>query len=174
MTDVLSNAFDLIVIAIILFSGFCGLLRGVTKEVLSLIRWIIPLVLAFYGYSLLGEYQTNYLWEDPVFIDFASGAIIFIVTFLALTWFRSGMSGSVKGGPLNPIDKIFGLAFGFLRGFVLICLAYIVYEFMIPAEEDRHESLKSSFSYTYIKEGSNFLRNSVSFAKETKLPELET
>ena len=84
------------------------------------------------------------------------------------------MSGSVKGGSLNPIDKIFGLAFGFLRGFVLICLAYIVYEFMIPAEEDRHESLKSSFSYTYIKEGSNFLRNSVSFAKETKLPELET
>jgi len=173
MTNVLSNTFDLIVITIVLFSGFCGLLRGITKETLSLLRWVIPLVLTFYGYPFLGEHLRDYLWDNELFVDFISGSLIFLVFFLIFTWLRNKLSGTAKTSSLSPIDKIFGLIFGFLRGFILICLVYIVYENIIPNEEKRHESLLSSFSYSYVKKGSSFLRNSVSFAKETALPEVE-
>jgi len=173
MTDILSNSFDLIVITIILFSGLCGLIRGITKETLSLIRWLVPLFLAFYGYSMVGEHLRNYLWDNEVFVDLASGSLIFLVFFLIFTWVRDKLSSTAKAGPLSPIDRIFGLIYGFIRGFVLICLVYIVFEIIIPNEEEKYPSLTSSFSYPYVKKGSNFLRNSISFTKETTLPEVE-
>ena len=164
MTDILSNSFDLIVITIILFSGLCGLIWGITKETLSLVRWLVPLFLAFYGHSMVGEHLRNYLWDNEVFVDLASGSLIFLVFFLIFT---------AKAGPLSSIDSIFGLIYGFIRGFVLICLVYIVFEIIIPNEEEKYPSLISSFSYPYVKKGSNFLRNSISFTKETTLPEVE-
>ena len=110
---------------------------------------------------------------DEIFVVLASGSLIFLVFFLIFPWLRDQLSITSKAGPLSPIDRIFGPIYGFIRGFVLICLVYIVFEIIIPNEEEKYPSLVSSFSYPYVKKGSNFLRNSISFTKETTLPEVE-
>ena len=127
--------FDYAIIAVLLISASLSLLRGFTKEVLSISGWILSGYAAvFFGPSL------KPLLAPHIDIDWAvtGGAmlIVFLIVLIAFTIGGSFIAGSIKGTGLGPLDRTLGVAFGILRGAFIICMFYFGISAVIP--EDDH------------------------------------
>ncbi len=129
--------FDYAIIAVLLISASLSLLRGFTKEVLSITGWILSGYAAiFIGPSL------KPLLADYIDIDWAvsGGAmlIVFLIVLIATTIASSFIASSIKGTGLGPLDRTLGVGFGLLRGAFIICMFYFGISAVIP-EKDHPE-----------------------------------
>ena len=70
--------FDGIVIGVVLFSAVLAMVRGFSREVLSIASWAGAVAAAYYLYSLLVPYVKNYTSDDRIAIAGSAGAIFLI------------------------------------------------------------------------------------------------
>ncbi len=126
--------FDVAVIAVLAVSGVLAFARGFVHEVLSIVGWIGAIFATMYATPILKPFMMQVI-EDEFFAALALGAIIFIATLVLLSMLTKAISRKVKDSALGALDRALGLLFGFLRGAIIICLAYIALEWVIPADE---------------------------------------
>jgi membrane protein required for colicin V production len=127
-------ALDYIIIAVLLVSAALSLMRGFTKEVLSITGWIV----SGYAAIFLGP-SLKPLLASYVTIDWAvtGGAmlIVFLVTLIAFSIGSSFVASSIKGTGLGALDRTLGISFGALRGFFIVCMAYFGVSAVIPEKD---------------------------------------
>jgi len=127
-------ALDYIIIAILLVSAALSLLRGFTKEVLSITGWIV----SGYAAIFLGP-SLKPLLASYISIDWAiTGGAMLIVFLVSLITFSIGgrfVAASIKGTGLSALDRTLGVGFGLLRGFFIICMAYFGISSVIPEND---------------------------------------
>lgn len=126
--------FDIAVIAVLAVSGVLAFARGFVHEVLSIVGWIGAIFATMYATPLLKPFMMQVI-EDEFFAALALGAIIFISTLVILSMLTKAISRRVKDSALGALDRALGLLFGLVRGAIIICLAYIALEWVIPADE---------------------------------------
>ena len=126
--------FDIAVIAVLAVSGVLAFARGFVHEVLSIVGWIGAIFATMYATPLLKPLMMQVI-DDEFFAALALGAIIFIATLVILSMLTKAISRKVKDSALGALDRALGLLFGLLRGAIIICLAYIALEWVIPADE---------------------------------------
>ena len=118
------NWVDIAAIAIVVFSGLLGLLRGLTREVLSVVAWVGAATLAIWAAPSAAPALDQWI-HNPDLATPAAYALVFVV---ALVFFSivAGIVGNVIAVSfLGGIDRTLGIVFGVVRGAVLISLAYI-------------------------------------------------
>jgi membrane protein required for colicin V production len=125
------NALDIVVIAVILFSGLFAFARGFVKEALSVAAWIGAALAAFYALPYVGPIAAKFLPKGPI-ADAAAGFAVFLVALLLLSFVTSAVASRVKESSLSAVDRTLGLIFGLIRGGVLVCLAYIAVSWVLP------------------------------------------
>jgi membrane protein required for colicin V production len=124
---------DAALIAIVAISGLVAMYRGLTREVLSIVSWVIAL--AALGYFIryhkpLAEDLAR-RFADPVqgfhvyIVQTIVGGLIFLVVLIVVHLITSRISDSVLDSRVGAIDRILGLAFGVARGFVLVLIPYM-------------------------------------------------
>ncbi|MDH5489848.1 MAG: CvpA family protein [Rhodospirillaceae bacterium] len=126
--------FDVAVIAVLAVSGVLAIARGFVHEVLSIVGWVGAFFAALYGTPLLKPLMMQVI-EDEFFASLALGALLFISALIILSMLTKAISRRVKDSALGPLDRSLGLLFGLLRGIVIICLAYIALEWVMPVED---------------------------------------
>jgi membrane protein required for colicin V production len=126
------NGLDVIVIAVILLSGLFAFARGFVKEALSVAAWIGAAFAALYGLPYVAPLAERFLTKGPV-ADAAAGFTVFLVALVILSVLTSFVASHVKRSGLSGVDRTLGLVFGLMRGLVLVCLAYIVLSWAVPA-----------------------------------------
>jgi len=126
--------FDIAVIAVLAVSGVLAFARGFVHEVLSIVGWVGAIFATMYATPLLKPFMLQVI-EDEFFASLALGVIIFISTLVILSMLTKSISRKVKDSALGALDRALGLLFGFVRGAIIICLAYIALEWVVPAEE---------------------------------------
>lgn len=116
---------DIVVIAIIALSAVLGIVRGLVKEVMSLLTWGLAFWIAFrFGRDLAARMEGIIQHEETrlvaafVLLFFAVLAIGMLIGGLVVRLVRS----SEIGGP----DRALGAAFGVLRGVLLVVLLVLV------------------------------------------------
>ena len=114
---------DWALLGIILFSSLISILRGFTKEALSLVIWVIAFIVAR---SFQPQAQTllSPHIADPVMLLAASFAILFIVTLLVGAVVSHLVSMLIKVTGLSTLDRVLGMVFGMARG-VVVCIALV-------------------------------------------------
>ena len=126
--------FDYAIIAVLLISASLSLLRGFTKEVLSISGWIVSGYAAIFFGPLLKP-----LLAPHIDIEWAvtGGAmlIVFLIVLIATAIGGSFIAGSIKGTGLGPLDRTLGVGFGVLRGLFIICMFYFGISAVIPEED---------------------------------------
>ncbi len=117
---------DVILIAIMLISGFLAMVRGFTREVLSIFSWAMAAVAALYltpkYASMLDPYISN---PSIAQIVFAAGVFILTLIVVSLITFR--ISDSVLDSRVGALDRTFGFIFGLARGFLLVAIVFILF-----------------------------------------------
>src|SRR5262245_49873079 len=121
---------DLAVIAIVVLSGLVAMYRGLTREVLSILSWAAAAGAVFYfiryhrdiaeevAKQFANPVQTSYVYVAQV----AIGGLIFLLVVIIVHLITARISDSVLDSRVGAIDRILGLAFGSVRGFVLIVI----------------------------------------------------
>lgn len=142
------TTFDYLVLFVLICSVVISMMRGLVKEVLSLISWIVSLVVAnAYGETLA-----------PLLPDMIPGALsrlivafiaLFIGTRLLMSLFTMAMEGVVKASGLTVADRGLGGLFGLGRGLVIILAVVLVCGMTaIPQQSFWKEALFSPLAET--------------------------
>ncbi len=151
-----ANAADLIIAAVVLLSGLWALWRGFVREVLGIIGWVGAALATLYGFSTVRPYARELIAIDLV-ADVAAGLTLFIATLILLSLLSSAISSSVRGSALGALDRSLGFLFGLARGFVVVCLAYLVLGWAIPQPADRPAWITGARTLPLIERGAQML-----------------
>ena len=124
---------DLVLLAILAISGLVAMYRGLTREVLSILSWVAAAVAAFYvifyqqGFA---EELAKQLANPPqqvhlIIARIIIGSAIFLIVLIIVHLITSHISDTVLDSRIGPIDRILGLGFGVVRGFILVVIPYM-------------------------------------------------
>ena len=127
---------DLILIGIMLISGLLALMRGFTREVLSLVAWGGSALAAYFAIkqqSLL-DLAMPYV-DKPILAQIAVGAATFLITLIVISLISVKISDAVVDSSVGSFDRTLGFLYGLGRGFVLVAIAYLFYGWLLPFDK---------------------------------------
>lgn len=124
---------DIALLAIIFVSGLVAMYRGLTREVLSILSWVVAAgaVAYFIKYHKGIAEELAKQFSDPVatshiyIAQVAIGAPLFVIVLIVVHLITSRISDTVLDSRVGAIDRILGLIFGAVRGFVLVVIPFM-------------------------------------------------
>jgi len=125
------NLFDIVVLITLLISALFAYARGFVHEVLAIASWLGAALTTFYLFPVLKPYTREYITIDLA-ADFSTGVVIFVFSIAAFSVITRTISGHIKKSALNILDRSLGFLFGLLRGAVLVSVAYIGLQLVLP------------------------------------------
>ena len=128
------NVVDLAAIAIILVSTILAYFRGLSREILAIVSWVIAALMGF----IIAPYLDPFINKIPIIKEILMDScelsimISYIVGFLLSLIFLSLLipilTNIIHQSNLNGLDKLLGLCFGASRGLLIIIVLTIVYD----------------------------------------------
>jgi membrane protein required for colicin V production len=143
---------DLILIGIMLISGLLALMRGFTREVLSLLAWGIAAVAAL-GAVLspeLNQLAGQYLQPDIV-AKIALGGGVFLIVLIIMSLISVRIADWVLDSAAGAFDRSMGFVYGLARGLLLVAIAYLFYVWLVP-EQKQEEWVRNARLLPVVKE----------------------
>jgi membrane protein required for colicin V production len=148
------NWIDYIIIGLFAFSCIAGVMRGLLREVISLVTWIVALWVSWTYAPDLGAYLGGALSGEPG-RTWGARAILFVGVMLAGSAVGAIANHFVRLTLFSAVDRLFGFLFGALRGFVALgLLAILAHAVRLEGEGwYRHSVL-----VPYVEHSGNLLR----------------
>lgn len=146
------TGFDIIVLLVVGSAAVGGVMRGFVQEVLSLAAW----VLAVLAIRLFHSDLTAWLLET---VGSASGAgvlafaLLLLVPYAGMKLLASHAGRRSRKSVLAPFDRVLGLAFGALKGVIIVVIAFslvvLAYD-TVWGPEGRPDWLRNARTYAFI------------------------
>jgi membrane protein required for colicin V production len=132
---------DGVVAVVIILSALLAYSRGLVREALAIVGWIVATVMAF----IFADQVTPLVRQIPVVGDFigdscelsviAAFAAVFAVVLVIVSIFTPLFSSLIQRSVLGGIDQGLGFLFGALRGILLVAVAFFVYQTVLEAQD---------------------------------------
>jgi len=113
------NSTDYLVIVAIVLSAIIGAVRGFLREAVALGAWLIALFFAWH-FSDLIEPHLGGLLSDSAVRPWAARVIIVTLVLLLGAGIGAVLGNIVRLSIFSGMDRLLGLFFGLLRGFMLL------------------------------------------------------
>jgi membrane protein required for colicin V production len=143
---------DLIIIGIMIISGLLALMRGFTREVLSLLAWGIA-GLAALGAVLspeLNQLASQYL-QPEIVAKIVLGGGVFLIVLIIMSLISVRIADWVLDSAAGAFDRTMGFAYGLARGLLLVAIAYLFYVWLVP-EQKQEEWIRQARLLPLVKE----------------------
>lgn len=130
------NWADWVILSIIVVSCLFGLMRGLIKEALSVANWVVALLIAVtfrdqLASLLVGQIETHSLRQLVAF------GTLFVATLLVGALVNYLIGELVKITGLSSTDRILGMVFGLMRGFLVVMAILLLIPPLISIDQDR-------------------------------------
>ncbi|MBA4791220.1 MAG: CvpA family protein [Pseudomonadota bacterium] len=122
---------DLIVIAVMLVSGLLAMVRGLLREVFSIVSWVVAAGVAAYFYPQLLPITKQYISQDTVALA-VTVATLFLGTLLIVSIISARLSDIVLDSRIGALDRTLGFAFGLARGLLVMVVAFLFFNWLVP------------------------------------------
>lgn len=113
------TGFDFVVMAILAVSGLLGLLRGLLKEVLSLMAYVLAFVAAIWWGPTVYGWLEAYIDTAMLRMGVAYAAV-FLVVLLGVGLVNMTLAALIRTTGLTPADHGLGAIFGLARGLLIV------------------------------------------------------
>jgi membrane protein required for colicin V production len=114
---------DGVVFVVVLISAMLAMVRGFVREVLSVASWVLAAAAAFFFYKPLLPLVEPYIANKNVAIIAAAAGIFFVALIIA-SYIAMKISDFVIDSRVGLLDRILGFVFGFVRGVLLVVIAF--------------------------------------------------
>ncbi|MFN3508266.1 MAG: CvpA family protein [Allorhizobium sp.] len=126
--------FDGIVIGVVLFSAVLAMVRGFSREVLSIASWAGSVAAAYYLYPLLVPYVMNYTSDERIALAGSAG-IIFLIALIVISFITSRIADFIIDSRIGALDRTLGFLFGAARGLLLLVVAVAFWNWLIDVRQ---------------------------------------
>jgi len=145
---------DAALLAIVVLSGVVAMYRGLTREILSILSWVAAAAACVYfvfKFKAQAQQIADQFHAPLLVAQVAVGGIIFLVVLIVVHLITARISDTVLDSRVGAIDRVLGLLFGVVRGFVLVVIPYMFYEAFVPNPEQQYPWVRQAVSLPYIK-----------------------
>jgi uncharacterized membrane protein required for colicin V production len=122
---------DCLVLLIVLVSVGYATWRGFLWETLTIFAWVAAAFACLYFGPYVVPLMRSMVGEMWLASLLAYSAV-FLAVFIPFAFISHRFSETVKSSPIGPLDRAAGVAFGVVRGLVIVGLAYLAFTYFVP------------------------------------------
>ena len=120
--------FDIALLVIMVLSGFLAMLRGLSREVLSIFSWGVAAGSAVYMLKYHPDLLSGYISSEKIAMAALLGST-FMVTLIISSLVTMKLSDAFLDSSMGALDRSLGFVFGMARGLVLVAILHVFYAF---------------------------------------------
>ncbi|MCF1434375.1 colicin V production protein [Agrobacterium vitis] len=126
--------FDGIVIGVVLFSAVLAMIRGFSREILSIASWVGAIAAAYYLYPFILPYVKNYTNDQRIAVAASAGGV-FLLALILISFITSRIADFIIDSRIGALDRTLGFLFGAARGILLLVVAVAFWNWLIDAKQ---------------------------------------
>jgi membrane protein required for colicin V production len=120
---------DGIVAGFTLVSAMLAMVRGFSREVLSIASWIAAAVCAYLFYKPVLPYVQPYI-DNPQIAMAAAAGIVFLVALIVVTVITMKIADFIIDSRVGALDRALGFLYGAARGILVLAVALLFYNWL--------------------------------------------
>ena len=126
---------DIIVAAFMLISALLAMVRGFTREVLSILSWVVAALVVVWVFPRYQDQFREFMSGSPKLLaDVLLVFGIFVVTLIIVTFITIRLADKILDSRVGAFDRSFGFLFGLARGLIIVVIAYLFFTWLVPTE----------------------------------------
>ena len=149
------NLFDIFFLIILFYSIVQCFLKGFTLSLISFMKWIISTIITIILVPRFQPTVSEYI-ESEFINNVGLGVGIFSLTLFITILVGKSLGKAVTWTGVGSIDKVFGLLFGFLKGYIVSICLFSILNWFYPYKNWGID-VESAYSFNIIKKGSEIL-----------------
>ena len=153
---------DIGLIALAIISGLLAMYRGLGRELLSIISWIVGGLAGLYFYQyrqgFAAEVTTQLNLPSPKIAQIGIAALVGLIVLIVVHLITARVSDSILDSRVGVIDRALGLMFGVVRAFLIVLIPYMFYQHFSPKEAEHPDWVRQSLSRGVLNSASTALR----------------
>lgn len=130
------NNLDVIFLIIVGISALVGIARGMTKELLSIIGWVLAAAALFYLVPLVNPFMQTYV-SSELLASIVSGMLILLIFCIIWILTVDKLASLIRSSKLSALDRLFGFVFGTARGILLVVLVALLISTLMPEDSKK-------------------------------------
>lgn len=147
---------DILLLVVMLISGLLAMIRGFMREILSIAAWAIAALVTLYSYSRALPIAQGYFSSNTVAAGVTVGSI-FLVTLLIVSIITVRVSDMILDSRVGALDRTLGFLFGLGRGLLIVVVAYVFFDWLVPTRQPTW--ISGAKSVVVLKSTGNWLLN---------------
>lgn len=116
---------DGIVIAFTLVSALLAMVRGFSREVLSIVTWVAAAAAAYFFYKPVLPFVEPHVDNPKIAIAVAAG-IVFLIALIVVTVITMKIADFIIDSRVGALDRALGFIYGAARG-ILVCAVAMMF-----------------------------------------------
>ncbi|OQM73505.1 CvpA family protein [Manganibacter manganicus] len=120
---------DGILVGFTLVSAMLAMVRGFSREVLSIASWIAAAAAAFFFYKPVVPYVQPYIDNDKIAMGAAAG-IVFIVALIIVTIITMKLADWIIDSRVGALDRTLGFLYGAARGVLVVAVGLMFFNWL--------------------------------------------
>ena len=165
------TGFDLAVLVIVALSALGGLSRGFVQEVLSLSAWLAAVVAIYLLHEPLAHTLTRFFSDNQTNAALLAFVLLLIVPLVVMQAIARWAGAKARKSALGFVDRVLGLGFGAVKGFVLVVLVFSIVALgydTVWGAKGRPDWVKDARAYPFVNAASDALVETISERREKR------
>ncbi|MHC1549558.1 CvpA family protein [Phyllobacterium sp. K27] len=125
---------DGILLGITLVSAVLAMVRGFSREVLSVVSWAAAAVAAYVFYKPVVPFLAPYISNETI-VQIAAAGLVFIVTLIVVSIITMKIADFIIDSRIGALDRTLGFLFGAARGVLLVVVAMLFFNWLVTENQ---------------------------------------
>lgn len=123
---------DGVLVGFTLVSAMLAMVRGFSREVLSIASWAAAAAAAFFFYPVVLPYVAPHIDNDKIAMVAAAG-IIFVIALIIVTVITMKIADWIIDSRIGALDRTLGFLYGAARGILVVAVALLFFNWLVGA-----------------------------------------
>ena len=121
---------DGILVGFTLVSAMLAMVRGFSREILSIASWAAAAVAAFFFYPIVLPYVQPYVDNAQLQLA-ASAAIVFLIALIIVTIITMKIADFIIDSRIGALDRTLGFLYGAARGILVVAVGLLFFSWLV-------------------------------------------
>jgi membrane protein required for colicin V production len=121
---------DGILVGFTLVSAMLAMVRGLSREVLSIASWIAAAAAAYFLYPAVLPYVKPYIDNEKLAMGAAAG-IVFIIALIVVTVITMKIADFIIDSRVGALDRTLGFLYGAARGILVVAVGLLFFNWLV-------------------------------------------
>ena len=121
---------DGILVGFTLVSAMLAMVRGFSREILSIASWIAAAAAAYFFYPMVLPYLQSHIDNEKLAMGAAAG-VVFIIALIVVTVITMKIADFIIDSRVGALDRTLGFLYGAARGILVMAVALMFFNWLV-------------------------------------------